>query len=385
MYILRKINKYIIIYKYRYEYNLKLICNYNVYLTIICGKIYIGCMWREIMINTRKIPKIEIHCHLDGSLRIESVKDELIKQNINVGKITEKDMKVSLNCESLVEYLKAFDLPLKVLQKKDSIERFTYEVFEDAYNEGCVYLELRFAPILHIENGLNLEDIIESTIKGLDRAKKDLGIEGGIILCCMKNFSLDDAIRTVEAGKKFIGKGVVGVDLAGPEDEGFANKFIDVMDLANRYGYNITVHAGEAGSAKNVRDSIEKLHAKRIGHGIRSIEDDGVLALIKKNNIHLETCPTSNVQTKAVLNLENHPIQRFITEGYSASINTDNRTVSDTTMVKEIDIVDGLFGIDMDEYSKMYYNTVDAIFQTDDIKDKLRKTYEEYMYNVEVK
>lgn len=338
------------------------------------------------MLNIKKIPKIELHCHLDGSLRLDSVKEEILKQglDIDVDAISESDLKAPMDCESLVDYLKTFRLPLKVLQKVDAIERFTYEVFEDAYNEGCVYLELRYAPVLHLNEGLSLKEVIEASIRGMNRAKVDFDIEGGIILCCMKNFSQEDAIKTIEAGKEFLNKGVVGIDLAGAEDEGFADKFVDAMDLAYSYGYNITIHAGEAASYKNVKDSIEKLHAKRIGHGVRSIEDDELCKELISKKIHLEICPTSNVQTKAVSSLENHPLKTYLSEDYSASINTDNRTVSDTTVENELEIVRNLMGLKLDDYRKMYYNTVGAIFSDDSVKSKLINIFEERFNELEV-
>lgn len=322
-----------------------------------------------------ELPKIELHCHLDGSLRVDSVLEEITLQNIN---ISEKELnsmdsilRAPQNCTSLVEYLSAFDMPLKVLQSKRAIRRFTFEVFEDAYKENIVYLELRFAPILHTQNGLSMKEVISSAINGMNDAKNKYDIEGGLILCCMKNFSEKDAINTIESGKEFLGKGVCAVDLAGPEDEGFAYKFINAMSLAKKYGYNITIHAGEAGSAQNVYDAINILHADRIGHGVRSIESKDVYKLVKEKKILLEICPTSNVQTKTVKNLENHPLVKYFKNDISFSINTDNRTVSATTETKECSIVAKLIGMNVDDYKKIYYNTVRAIFASDKVKQKL--------------
>lgn len=322
-----------------------------------------------------ELPKIELHCHLDGSLRVDSVLEEITLQNIN---ISEKELnsmdsilRAPQNCTSLVEYLSAFDMPLKVLQSKRAIRRFTFEVFEDAYKENIVYLELRFAPILHTQNRLSMKEVISSAINGMNDAKNKYDIEGGLILCCMKNFSEKDAINTIESGKEFLGKGVCAVDLAGPEDEGFAYKFINAMSLAKKYGYNITIHAGEAGSAQNVYDAINILHADRIGHGVRSIESKDVYELVKEKKILLEICPTSNVQTKTVKNLENHPLVKYFKNDISFSINTDNRTVSATTETKECSIVAKLIGMNVDDYKKIYYNTVRAIFASDKVKQKL--------------
>lgn len=322
-----------------------------------------------------KLPKIELHCHLDGSLRAESVVEEIKLQKIDISEddINNIDrlLKAPANCESLVDYLSAFDMPLKVLQTERSIRRFTFEVFEDAYKENIVYLELRFAPILHTQKGLDMKSVIAAAIEGMNDAKKKYDIEGGLILCCMKNFSEEDAIKTVDAGRKFIGNGVIAVDLAGPEDEGFAHKFINAMNLANEYGYKITVHAGEAGSAQNVLDSIQLLHADRIGHGVRTIESEDIYRLVREKNVLLEICPTSNVQTKTVDSLEEHPLIKYFYDGTIFSVNTDNRTVSGTTETDEYSIVSKLVDMNIDDYKKIYYNTVGAIFASEKVKQKL--------------
>lgn len=328
----------------------------------------------------KKLAKIELHCHLDGSLRKESVLEEIKLQKLDLKSITPENidnyLQVPKNSASLIDYLKMFDLPLKVLQTKEAIERFTYEVYEDAFNENIVYLELRFAPILHTNGGLSLEQVIKSAIKGLNRAKKEFNIYGGLILCCMKNFTKEAAVETIKAGKKYLNKGVCGLDLAGPENEGFAYKFIDAMNLAKEYGYSITVHAGEAASAQNVLDSIELLHAKRIGHGVRSIESRAICEKIKSSNIFLEICPSSNIQTKAVVSIENHPLINFFEENLLFSINTDNRTVSTTNLVNEYEITAKLIDMNIDDYKKMYYNTVGAIFASDNVKEKLLDIFE---------
>ena len=334
--------------------------------------------------NYKKAPKIELHCHLDGSLRPESVLDELKaieyeNADLSVDKIKEL-LTVPENCSSLVEYLSCFELPLKVMQRRSSIERFTYEVFQDASEENVKYLELRFAPILHTKLELSLHEVIESSINGMNRAKADFSIEGGIILCCMKNYSEKAAIDTIKAGEKFIGEGIVGIDLAGPEDEGFAKKFIEAMKLARTLGYNITVHAGEAASGKNVYDAITLLGAQRIGHGIRINDNKDAYDIVKKNNILLEVCPTSNVDTNTIVNINLHPVIDYLKDGIGISINTDNRTVSNTTMTKELNLIDSVFGLDMDSYKKIYYNTVESSFASDEVKCRLKRNFEEYYH-----
>lgn len=333
----------------------------------------------------KKMPKIELHCHLDGSLRYNSVIEEAKKQNIDL-KLTENEIKEKLiapkECESLDRYLESFELPLKVMQTSDSLKRFTYEVFEDSYKEGIVYMELRFAPVLHMDNGMTMKEIIRAVIEGMKNAEKKYGIYGNIILCCMKNYDEKYAIETIEAGKDYLGKGVVGIDLAGPELEGFSKKFKNSMRLAKNYGYYITIHAGEAASGNNVYESIKLLGAQRIGHGVRTFESSKAYNAIKNKEVFLEVCPSSNIQTKAVKNLKTHPFIDYYKDDIHMSFNTDNRTVSDTTLSKEIFLAGSIIGLSLDDYNKMYYNTVGASFALESTKNKLLNKMELFYKNL---
>lgn len=328
----------------------------------------------QFISSIKNLPKIDLHCHLDGSLRANTILDIALKNNIDLG-IPKDDridnyLKVSEDCNSLIDYLEKFELPLKVLQTKDSLERCTFEVFEDAYREGIVYLELRFAPSLHTKE-LDLVEIIEAVVRGMGNAKKTYPIDGNIILCCMKHESEDTAINVIESGKKFIGNGVVAIDLAGAEDEGFSHKFIKSMRLAKNYGYKLSIHAGEAASGKNVLEAIELLKADRIGHGIRTMDNNDALDIIKSKNILLEICPSSNVQTKNADSIEHHPIKYYVDNGFSVSINTDNRTVSNTNITNEIELVSALLELDYERYKKIYVDTVNASFADENIKKKI--------------
>lgn len=351
-----------------------------------------------------KLPKIDLHCHLDGSLRAISVLEELkkidknysIENTISLKKVQsskedilsanklseidniQKKLTVGDDCSSLDDYLKCFDLPISVMQTKDAIRRFTYEVFEDAYLENIVYLELRFAPILHTKEGLTQEEVIESCILGMNDAKANFGIYGNIILCCMKHLSDESAISTIHAGRNFLGKGVVGIDLAGSEDEGFSSRYVNSMKIAQKFGYKITIHAGEAASGKNVYEAITKLNADRIGHGIRIFDDQKAYNLVREKNILLEICPTSNIDTKAVTSMDTHPIFDYYNNGINISINTDNRTVSNTTMTKELSIFNSFVDFDIKSYKNLYYNIVNASFTSDDIKENLRNIMHAY-------
>jgi len=238
-------------------------------------------------------------------------------------------------------------------------------------DQNIAYLELRFAPVLHINKGLSQEEVIGAVIKGMNRAKNDYDIEGNIIICCMKNLGEEEALKTIKAGYTYMNKGLVGVDLAGKEDIGFAHKYIRAMRLAKDMGYNITVHAGEAGPGQNILDAISLLGAQRIGHGTNLYQSDEAFRLVKENNIFLEVCPTSNLQTKAVDRLEKHPAIYYYKEGIGLCINTDNRTVSNTNLTAEFEAIGHLLSMDRPSYIKMYERAVEASFADRETKDKL--------------
>ena len=314
----------------------------------------------------RKLPKIELHCHLDGSVRASSVLDIARNENIDLPsfdiEVIKKALQVEEDCTSLNEYLRRFDIPNKIMQTKESLERVTFELFEDAALENVKYMEVRFAPSLHTQKGLSFKDIIQSVVDGVKRAESMYEIKGNVILSCMRNFSVEEGIRVVEAGKVFLNKGVVAIDLAGPEEEGFSTAFKPVIDKAKEYGYRVTIHAGEAASGKNVIDAINILGAERIGHGVRIKDMKEAYELVKECGVYLEMCPTSNIQTKAITDFTTYPLLDFYKDGINVTINTDNRTVSDIDLTNEVELVMNNFEVNVDDYKQIYLNTINAIF-----------------------
>ena len=327
------------------------------------------------MIN--KLPKIELHCHLDGSVRVDTIIDIAKKEGIKLDSYKrcdiEKLVQVPNDCTSLNEYLKRFDLPNKVMQSSENIKRITFELLEDAQKENIKYIEIRFAPLLHLQKGLSIEEVIQSAIDGINQAQRIYDIKGNLILSCMRNMRLDNTILLIEKGRKFLNKGVVAIDLAGPEEEGFANKYKRAIELARSYGYNITIHAGEAASAQNVIDAINILKAQRIGHGVRIKDMKDAYDLVKKTGVVLEMCPTSNIQTKAIECLNKYPLYDFYKDGIKLSINTDNRTVSNIDLSNEIKVISDEFNMSKEKYKDIYLNTIDAIFADESTKKWLRR------------
>ena len=325
--------------------------------------------------NYFNLPKIDLHCHLDGSVRPQTMLDIALQQGLplpsdDINAITSL-MIAPQTCQNLDEYLMRFELPLSVMQTQTSIERIAFEVFEDAAQENVKYLELRFAPLLHLRDGLNLDQVIGSAIKGMKQAEKRYDINGNFILSVIRTMEKDSINELIDVGANYLNKGVIAFDLAGSEPSGFCAEFVPYVHKALDKGYQITIHAGEQGDGQNVHDAVSLLSAKRIGHGIGINNHAGAYDLVKHKAIVLESCPSSNMQTKAVSELSHHPINAFYKDGILITINTDNRTVSNTTMSKEVAKVMEEFTLSRKDYFAIYKISIEQSFACESVKQHL--------------
>ena len=323
-----------------------------------------------------EIPKIELHCHLDGSVRVETMYELLLEQGeINPMEMEqfEQMVRVKDDCKSLKEYLEKFKYPLKIMQRKEYLERITYELLEDLSLQNVKYVEIRFAPFLHMEEGLTFDEVVESVLRGMGKGQEEFGILSNVILICMRHEGVENSIEIVEQGEKYLGKGVVAVDLAGNEADFPPEIHQKAFQLAFEKGYNITVHAGETGIEENIVKSIELLHADRIGHGIAAIKDPDIMELIKDRGVSVEMCPISNLQTKAIKTIEEYPIRDFFDKGLYITVNTDNITVSNTSLQREYQLLMDKLGFSMDEIYTLIDNSIKAAFLSEEEKNRLRK------------
>ncbi|MPY23236.1 adenosine deaminase [Shewanella sp. YLB-07] len=325
--------------------------------------------------NYLSLPKIDLHCHLDGSVRPQTIIDLANEQSISIPSQDINEIRALMiapeTCQNLEEYLMRFDLPLSVMQTQAGIERISFELFEDAAKENVKYFEVRFGPQLHQLQGLSFDQIIDSVVKGMQRAEAMYDIKGNYILSILRTFPKDNIRDVIDAGAPYLNKGVVAFDLAGAELPGFCSEFIPYVAYAIEKGYRITIHAGEQGVGQNVFDAISMLKAERVGHGIHITGHQGAYDLVKQQNIGLETCPSSNIQTKAVDNLSEHPLKAFYEDGLPITINTDNRTVSNTTMTDEVRKVMQEFSLSREDYFNIYKISVEQAFASDEVKQHL--------------
>lgn len=301
---------------------------------------------------------IELHLHLDGSLRPETVwelaKEQNIKLPANTVDEVRDQMQVPEDCRTLEEYLTRFDLPLLVLQTREALERAAFELTEDLAKEGVTYAEIRFAPQLSIKGGMTQEQAVEAAIEGVKRGMEQYpSIRVGLILCCMRGEDNEEwNFQTVETAKKYLGDVVCAVDIAGAESLYPTERFAPVFEKVREYGLPSTIHAGEAAGPESMKTALA-FGAKRIGHGVAAVEDPELVRRLIEEQITLEVCVTSNYQTKVVPSIEAHPIRRLFNAGVRVTVNSDNRTVSNTNVRKELDILRNVFGFKEQEIEKM--------------------------------
>lgn len=324
----------------------------------------------------KNLPKIELHCHLDGSLRPSTVlelalKSDLISPSTSLSDITEL-LCAPANCDSLGTYLERFQLPIAIMQTKEALYRVAYELMADAAAENVKYIEIRFAPAQHLKLGLTQREVIESVLAGMKYGSQCHDIQGNLILSYLRHMHPEEMTHMIDAGSDFLGQGVVAVDLCAGELDLFSKRFITPVAYAKQLGYNITIHAGETGISENVIEAITLLNAERIGHGVAIVNDPTAYALVKNNQITLECCPTSNVQTKSVPTIKDHPIDAFTQDDLLVTINTDNRTVSQTTMSDEYVLLTENFGWSTDHFMSVYKTAISASFASIEVQNWLR-------------
>lgn len=324
----------------------------------------------------RQMPKVELHMHLDGSLRPETVLDLAAEQGIPLPARNAKGllpyMQVDGSCASLTEYLSKFAFTTLFLQTPESLERAACEAVEQAAGEGCRYAEVRFAPQLHRERGLSCEEAVHHVVTGLKRGEQLYGCRAQAIVICMRHHSAALNKEAVEAAAVYSGRGVAAVDLAGDEAGYPASLFRDIFILAHRRGLPVTIHAGEAAGPDNIYNAVMKLGASRIGHGVRLKEDPAIRELIRRRGVPLEMCPVSNIQTKAVADWGSYPIRDYFDSGIPITVNTDNPGVSGTCLTREYGVLAELFQFTRQELSQLVLNAANAAFLNDRDKTALK-------------
>ncbi|MSP15250.1 MAG: adenosine deaminase [Myxococcales bacterium] len=298
-----------------------------------------------------QLPKTDLHCHLDGSLRLKTILSLAEQQQVQLPADDEERLFSHLSpgeeCRSLEEYLKAFDVTLAVLQTEEALFRAAYELAEDAHRENCRYIEVRYSPMLHTRQGLKLTNIVEAVLAGLRTAKRRLGIRYGLILCGIRSISAESSIRMAELCVAYKNRGVVAFDLAGAEYNYPAKDHKPAFQLILDNNVNCTAHAGEAYGPESIAQAIHFCGAHRIGHGTRLRENGDLLNYVNDHRIPLEVCLSSNIQTRAAESFAAHPLPFYFNYGLRVTVNTDNRLITNTTVSKELLLCHQHYGLSL--------------------------------------
>jgi len=317
----------------------------------------------------RRIPKAELHCHLDGSVRASTLIELGREYGVPMPAATPEALAHHMyvrDARHLEDYLTRFDVTLSVMQTAPSLERITYELAEDAAFDGVRYIEVRYAPVLNVAKGLSLGEAVEAPLRGLDRARRDHGIAGRLIVCGLRHLSPDVSLELARLAVAYQGRGVVGFDLAGGEAGHPASLHKTAFHHARAHGMFCTCHAGEGAGTDSIREAVHVCGAQRIGHGTRLFEDDALVDELGERGVAIECCLTSNVQTRVTETYDVHPIKAYFARGLKVTLNTDNRLMSGTTLTDEYVIAAHALHFSFDELCRIARHSFESAFLPDD-------------------
>jgi adenosine deaminase len=315
------------------------------------------------------LPKVELHLHLDCSMSFESVHalvPEMTPERYRAEFLAPK------KCKSLVDYFRYLGPPLALLQTREALRIQTSDMLRQLAADNIIYAELRFAPHLHRQTGLTTDEVVEIVLAAVEESRARYPVEVRLILCTLRPDDTASGLDLVRIADKYRDQGVGGFDLAGDEAGYPLDQHIPVFRAARDKGLNITAHAGEAVGAHSVREVIEQLGTRRIGHGVRSIEDPAVIELLLANDVHLEVCPSCNIQIDVFDRYEDHPVDALVRRGVSVGINTDARGPTDLTLTEEYEQLQAVFGWDEARFRAANLGAIERAFADEATKAAIR-------------
>ncbi|HFU9771829.1 TPA: adenosine deaminase [Streptococcus agalactiae] len=333
----------------------------------------------------KELAKAELHCHLDGSLSLPAIRKLANMADIilpSSDKELRKYVIAPAQTESLVDYLKTFEFIRPLLQTKEALRFAAYDVARQAALENVIYIEIRFAPELSMDKGLTASDTVLAVLESLADAQKEFNIVARALVCGMRQSSHKTTKDIIKHIVDLAPKGLVGFDFAGDEFSYPTDSLVDLIQEVKRSGYPMTLHAGECGCAKHIADSLN-LGIKRMGHVTALTGQRDLIKRFVEEDAVAEMCLTSNLQTKAASSIQSFPYQELYDAGGKITINTDNRTVSDTNLTKEYSLFVTYFGTKIEDFLVFNQNAVKASFTSDSEKDtllhKLQENYDSYL------
>ena len=321
----------------------------------------------------RSLPKIELHLHLDCSLSYQAV--SALAPSVTIEEY-QHDYIAPARCANLSDFLFRAPKGFRLMQNEDSLRLVTEDVFRQLIEDGVIYAEIRFAPLLHTERGLSDERVVAVVESAVERLIRETGMQAGLILCTLRHFKEAESMRTAELVEKFRGSRVVALDLAGDEAGFPMDAHVEAYRYAREHGLFRTAHAGEALGPKSVWETLRLLDPQRIGHGTRSIEDPKLVEHLRQKRIHLELCPTANVQIiPSIRSMEEHPIDRLYRAGVSLSVNSDSRMLTPTTLTREYESLQHNFNWSEQDLLRANLMGLDAAFVGNDVKQRLSERF----------
>ena len=322
-------------------------------------------------IDFKNLPKIELHLHLDCSLSFKVVQQ--IDPSISESEY-QNEFIAPIGCTGLSDYIARASRGIDLMQTKENLQLVTLDLFRQLKEDNVIYAEIRFAPLLHLKEGLKPAEVVHAVNFAAEEGVKKYGVEASIILCTLRHYSEEESMETIKLAEAFKGSLVRGFDIAADEAGYPVDNHIVAFQYAKEIGIPCTAHAGEAKGASSVWETLNHFSPQRIGHGIRSAEDPALLTHLRKNNIHLEVCPTSNILTKVFQKIEDHNIDKLFNENISLSINTDGRTISNVSLEDEYNTLKRVFNWELSHFKKCNIEALNHSFTTNCVKEKLLNT-----------
>ena len=320
---------------------------------------------------------IDLHVHLDGSIPLPAAAQLAAEEGLDfsLAELQEK-MQVPAHCQDLNQYLATFELPLKLMQSAQGIRTIAKAFHEQLDTEGILYAEPRFAPGSLTAGGLSQQEVLEAALAGradFYAEHPQSALHTAYIICAMRGTGEELKHKneeSIDLAAAYLGNGVVAADLAGAEALFATENFSSLFAEAQRKNVPFTIHAGEAAGPESIKAAL-RLGAQRIGHGVRSLEDAGVIQDLKATKVALEICPTSNLQTRIFESIERFPLEQLLDAGLTVTINTDNMTVSNTTLSHEFELLQQHCGLDKNTARELAENAARAVFSDSSEKDRL--------------
>jgi len=313
------------------------------------------------------MPKIDLHRHLEGSLRLETLASIALEHGVDLPSYDLEKLRPYVQVTEGYQpdfhrFLEKFKLLRRFYTTREAIERITYEAVADAAVDNVKYLELRFNPVaLTRAQGFRVSDVMDWVCAAASRAQADHDIIARLIVSITRQ-EPETAHDIVEASIERMDRGIVAFDISGDEINYPLEPFVPVFRRARQAGLGLTVHAGEAGKASNVREALELIEPERIGHGVHAIENSDVLRMVRDRGATLELCPTSNLQTGVIYLMGHHPLPDLYRLGIKCTINTDDPSISDTTLTDEYRLVIAGMSMSLAELKTMVMNAAEAVF-----------------------